>query len=270
MEYYRRKPLNLIDQMVSLSSENLAETLTDPRKSPVEGLANPIGLGVEPNALMPSPDALVQQAASILAGEMTNSNPAMQAPSSSLPFGFGSAPSSLGPGYSIEGLVRELHDLVETLAKLMAQKPESVVGQTPYITSMGSTGTQPNPSTEANIPVLRSPQPFHPGEMARLSFKIHNDSDHPIQVGFSCTDLTCSGLTHHELNHHELNKMKGDRISSQSITIMPQPLRLEPDARVSMTLTIQIPQDLPLGTYSGQLIAPELSYLRALIILDIA
>ena len=252
MEYYRRKPLPLIDQVLPetvndalvsavnhahtpLPSPALSTPSTEILQDVIPDLGQPAAEKPEP---MPSPKALVQQADSILKGDIAG----QKAPST--PFEFLSTSSSPPSTYSVQGLVADMHTFVETLAKVISHKPQ-LLGQ------KGQASSQ----DEASVPLLQPQHALQSGEDAQLSFQVHNDSHQSIQVKFLCTDL---------------HSCTGERIPSHAMSVTPPILSLEPDIMASITILVQVPQVLTPGEYSGLLMATELSYLKAVISLNIS
>lgn len=258
MEHYRRKPLQLIDSVLPEAVGTLP-TLANPPQVPQSSSSLPTPL-VEPllesvpdlerlegTGLMPSPDVLVQQAASILEGDMAES---VQNPWTPVSGELGSTATATQTGYSVPGLVNEMHDFVDALVNVMAHKPHPIGHW-----EQGTTTVAPaSIHEETSVPQLHSPQPVHPGEAAHLSFKVHNDGDQSVQVRFVCTDL---------------HSPTGSLIPHQAISISPPVLNFDSDIETAISITVQLPQSLPGGEYSGLLMATELSYLKAVVTLKV-
>ncbi|WP_299488447.1 hypothetical protein [Acaryochloris sp. IP29b_bin.137] len=248
MKHYRRKPLQLLEQGLPESVADLVdqvETLSS-RDTPSadlptapDALAETLAKGIQPGdtEVIPSPDALVQQAAAILDSDRLTPLPSAQTVAS--PFNLGTPAPSAPSSYSVQSLAGEMHEFVNELANLIALKSDLMEG-----------GTGNTPSKDATVPLLQPAYPSHAGETVQISFKAHNDSTETIQAKFFCTDLYNG---------------QGDRIPEEAISITPKTLSLAPDAVDSIGISIQLPQSLPHGEYSGVLMAPELSYLKAMI-----
>lgn len=254
MKHYRRKPLPLIDQVLPESVANLltsVETLptispqsvelptaSEPIAESISEVMNPIVGGTEP---MPSPDALVQQAASILEGDL--SAPLKSAQTVTSPLDLGTRTSSSPSSYSVPGLVSEMHDFVNELANLISCKSDLIGDE-----------QEPAISSDTSVPLLHPPHPIHAGERVQFSFKVHNDSAETAQVKFFCTDLY---------------RCEGDPLPRHAISIAPHTLSLAPDAIDSIMISIQLPQNLANGEYAGLLMVSGLSDLKAVISLVI-
>lgn len=250
MKQYRRKPLQLIDQGLPASISGLLDqvgtlpsTVSETGGLPAEpeALTEPVAEVIQPmmggTETIPTPEALVQQAAAILDNDLTTPLQSAQTIASSLDLG-NTTPS--GPtSYSVPGLVGEMHGFVNELANLLSLKSALPGG----VSEQAS-------SSEAGVPLLQSAHPSHAGEIVQIAFKVHNDSEELIQAKFFCTDLYgCDG----------------DLISQQVISIAPNPLSLASDTTGAISISIQLPQHLPNGEYSGVLMAAGLSYLKAMV-----
>lgn len=252
MQHYRRKPLQLIDQGLPESVtglleqvETLPNTVSDARglAAAPKALTEPVAQVIQPMAgeTTPTPEALVQQAATILDNDLSTPLDSVQAVAS--PLDLGTATPSRPNSYSVPGLVGEMHGFVNELANLLSLKSNLPGGL-----------SESAPSSEAGVPLLQPAHPSHTGETVQISFKVHNDRSEPTQTKVFCTDL---------------HSCQGDLIAQDAISIAPNPLNLAPDATESINLSIQLPQHLPKGEYSGILMATELSYLKAMISLNV-
>lgn len=230
MQHYRRKPLSLTPLHGNLSG--------DP--------AVPIKEESAPDASpMADPAALVQQAASILEAEMAAGSQAAQQVSPSVTE---SMRPSLQAGTEPSSLLNEIHAFIDQFAQVMVQRPLPINGlpSDPIAASVPSAGN--------GLPLLRSPYPVSVGELANLAFKVHNDSDQPVQVQFLGTDLWSSA---------------GDRIPSSAVTFIPQMLSLAPDEIAEITTGIKVPPETPANTYSGLAMASNLLDVATAIVLEV-
>lgn len=254
MKHYRRKPLQLIDQGLPESVTGLLEQIetlpttvseagglaADP-KALTEPVAKVIQPGVGEAETIPTPEALVQQAATILDNDL--STPLDSAQTVASPLDLGTTTPSRPNSYSVPGLVGEMHEFVNELANLLSLKSNLPGGL-----------SESAPSSEAGVSLLQPAHPSHAGETVQISFKVHNDRSELTQTKIFCTDLySC----------------QGDLIPQDAISIAPNPLNLAPDATESINISIHLPQHLPEGEYSGILMATELSYLKAMISVEV-
>lgn len=245
MQHYRRKPLQLIDQGLPESVTGLLEQVLPTTVSKTGGLADepkaltePVAQVIQP---MATPETLVQQAATILDNDLTAPLDSVQTVAS--PLDLGSTTPSRPNSYSVPGLVGEMHEFVNELANLLSLK-----------SSLPGSISESVPSSEAGIPLLQPAHPSHAGETIQISFKVHNDRSESTQTKVFCTDLySC----------------QGDLIAQDAISIAPNPLSLAPDATESINISIHLPQHLPKGEYSGILMATELSYLKAMVSVNV-
>lgn len=253
MKHYRRKPLqiinqglpesvtDLLDKVDTLPSASDAGTITAAPEAVTETLSEVIQPVLGETEAIPSPEALVQQATTILDTDLAAPLEAAQTVAS--PLNLGSTTPSAPSSYSVPGLVDEIHEFVNELATLISLKSELTGG-----------GLGHSPSSDASIPLLQPSHPCHAGETVQISFNVHNDSTEPTQPQFFCSDFySC----------------QGDLIPRQAISIAPNPLSLAPDATDSIGLSIQLPQHLSNGEYSGILMAAGLPYLKAMISLEV-
>jgi hypothetical protein len=260
MQYYRRKPLNLatprsIPLHVDLSG--YAE-----RPSPLDSAAKS-GLKANPSdapaslmqpvketvsePLMADPTALVEQAASILAEELTMGISSTPTPErdTNLPL-----PSLAMGSQSIgsNGLLENVRSFVDRFVTVMAQRPLPQ-GITPNFEGTTADGLDSN-----HIPLVRSTHSVRASEVAHLTFKVYNDSDRPVQVQFFGTDLISE---------------KGNRIPNSAVAFTPQPVSLEPDMTAEVQVRIDVPLKTPANTYFGIAISSNLPDLAAAIVLTV-
>lgn len=248
MQHYRRKPLQLIDQGLPKSVTGLLDQVkTLPTTvSEAGGLAadpkaltEPVAQVIQPMAgeTIPTPEALVQQAATILDHDL--STPLESAQTVASPLDLGTTTLPRPNSYSVPGLVDEMHGFVNELANLLSLN-----------SNLPGSISESAPSREVGVPLLQPAHPSHAGETVQISFKVHNDRSESTQTKVLCTDL---------------HSCQGDLIAQDAISIAPNPINLAPDATESINISIHLPQQLPKGEYSGILMATELSYLKAMI-----
>ena len=84
--------------------------------------------------------------------------------------------------------------------------------------------------------------------------KLNNDHVTAAHVELFCTDLFSTS---------------GARIPQHNVTLTPNRLELQPDAYANVALEIQVPLGSRSGTYSGLVMASGLSYLCAVIALEV-
>ncbi|NJM77018.1 MAG: hypothetical protein HC852_16050 [Acaryochloridaceae cyanobacterium RU_4_10] len=187
--------------------------------------------------LMPDPASLIQSAASILDEEMELGAIAAKA----LPQ-YGVNPTTYGQAESLSanGLLKDAHQFLDRFAEVITQMSQSMG----YDLSLSQAECE-------SVPILRSRQSVRAGEVGTLTFKLHNDSETAASFTLHCTDLLSGS---------------GGRISSQAVEFTPQNIQLEKDALLEVTLRFRVPAESIPGTYSGLLIASQLSYLKAVIV----
>jgi hypothetical protein len=265
MQYYRRKPLNLTtprsiplhvdlsgyaERTSPLDSAAKSGSKASPSDAPASLMQPAKETVSEP--LMADSTALVQQAASILAEELTMGVPSMGIPSTPtletdthLPSpGLAMGSQSIGSN----GLLENVRSFVDRFASVMAQRPLPQ-GITPNLEGTTADGLDSN-----HIPLVRSAHSVRAGEVAHLTFKVHNDSDRPVQVQFFGTDLIDE---------------QGNRIPSSAVAFTPQPVSLEPDMMAEVQVRIDVPLKTPANTYFGIAIASNLPDLTTAIELTV-
>ena len=84
--------------------------------------------------------------------------------------------------------------------------------------------------------------------------KLNNDDANPAQVALFCSDLFSAS---------------GVRIPQQQVRLTPDRLELASDAYAEMTLDIAVPAGSRPGAYCGLLLASGLSYLCAVIMIEV-
>jgi hypothetical protein len=259
MQYYRRKPLNLTAPKDLLQAQPASILDLRPRlqSSEAEAKRTENGSGTldklvqsasaleasAPDSQMADPAALVQQAADILVQELipTLSQGAVPQTASSQPIRPLPTPTnSLG---MMPDVLTNAHRFVDQFARVIAQRP-----MTMELMSAGSLTDDEN-----HLPILKSPS-VQAGALACLSFKVHNDSDYPVEAQFFGTDLVSPA---------------GDRIPSSRIVMTPQRLALSADQLAEVSIRIEVPLGIPANTYFGLAIASNLSDLAAAIRLTI-
>ena len=214
MKHYRRKPLQLIDQGLPESVTGLLEQVetlpttvsesgglaADPKAltEPVTQIIPPMAGGAE---TIPTPETLVQQAATILDNDL--STPLESAQTVASPLDLGTTTPPRPNSYSVPGLVDEMHGFVNELANLLSLK-----------SNLPGSISESTPSSEAGVPLLQPAHPSHAGETVQISFKVHNDRLEPTQTKVFCTDL---------------HSCQGDLIAQDAISITPNPLSLAPE-----------------------------------------
>jgi hypothetical protein len=235
MQYYRRKPLNLPQNSVSALEDAVnSGMLSDPSAS------------VEP--LMPDPASLVQSAASILDEEMELGAIAAK----SLPQS-GVNPRTYEQAEPLpqNALLKDVHQFVDKFAEVITQIPQPKGYDLPIPLAEGMSAPQ---DEYESAPILRPHQSVRAGEVGSLTFKLHNDSETAASFTLCCTDLLSGS---------------GGRILSQAVVFTPQSVHLEKDAVINVNLKFKVPPGSILGTYSGLLIASELSYLQAVLTFNV-
>jgi hypothetical protein len=195
------------------------------------------------------PAALVPDAAAILDEEMAAG---MRAAYDARPPGSGSwnAQGRSGRGTPNEWL-RDLHNLVDALGNVLPRAQDYLAKAQEQAAGAGL-GQQYD--QYESVPVLRPRAPVRAGEHARVSMKLNNDDANPAQVELFCSDLF-SAL--------------GVRILQRQVRLTPERLKLAPDACAEIAVDIVVPAGSRPSAYCGLLLASGLSYLCAVIMIEV-
>jgi hypothetical protein len=198
------------------------------------------------------PSALVQKATSILNEQMAAGVVAAREASRSI------SPRLTKPSGPPSGVGEQWrHDAyawIDTFADWLTRLQRPLSEQMATALGAGKTSGHVGLDTaHEQVPILRPRGAGQAGGSVHIAFQVHNDDVRPTRIMFCCTDLL-SGQ---------------GRILQQHVLCNPQELQLGPDALEEITLQIMVPSGAPPGMYSGLLIAPGLSYLRAIVTLEV-
>lgn len=144
-------------------------------------------------------------------------------------------------GMESRQLLRQAHDFVDAIASLL---PRLQDGASSMFNSAATAG--PSASASDQVTVLRPSAPVRPGEVARLTVKLHNDSANVVKLAVHCGGLLTSS---------------GRCIGADLVSITPREASLGADERVDAVLELRIPHDGEKGRYAGVVMvsgAPDL------------
>jgi hypothetical protein len=144
--------------------------------------------------------------------------------------------------------LRDLHDLVDALGSVLPRVQSYVAN------ALDKSATLGRGLEYESVPVLCPHTPVRAGDRTRISIKLNNDNATPAQVKVLCTDFFSTS---------------GARIPQRQVTLTPSQLQLGPDAHAEVTLEVAVPRDSRPGAYSGLLLTSGLSYLRAVIAIEV-
>lgn len=243
MKYYRRKPLETAYTLITSVTQPVTAPAGLPLDAPAIGV--PTSPGVPNNAMLAAA-ALVQQAADILDTEMASGVLAAHAASP----GWGTPATGQPADIGGQILRRQVHDFIDALADSIAQL-ETPVGQWIADTVQAAGMASSIPGGDGQSVTLLSPAAaVSAGGKTKLSFTLHNDSDQRTQFTLFCTDLY---------------NPTGYRIADNQVQLSQWEVSLGPDAQAAITVEIGVPYGTIAGTYSGLLMASDLTYLRAVL-----
>ncbi len=194
-----------------------------------------------PNVLQQAQGSIVQRASNIL----------LQQSARPQSFGGGSAsPFRAVPtdfGKRAEQLRDQAQDLLDTVVRLLEGAP---LGPTfpPTETAPATVRVKP-----AELPQLRRAQASL-GQLAATALAVINESGAPASVVLRASSLV---------------NEQGDELPASLVQFTPNLLDLAPDSELPVQVTMRIPEDAPLGSYSGLIVAVGLEAVRALMFVDV-
>ena len=194
------------------------------------------------SAITAAPSAIVSTAAGILDEEMARGVIAAK----------NAAPAIGGRELDPSNvLLRQVHDVVDNIARLWSSMPASVATR-----DTRDTGTRYESSVGAGepIPQLKPPAAVRPGDRATISMTVSNDESRPVRLVPSATALLGSN---------------GERLAPQLVEFAPTQLALDPGQKQDLVVTIAVPPLCRRGCYSGLLVVSGVDYLRAVITIEV-
>jgi hypothetical protein len=183
--------------------------------------------------------SIVSQAASILDEEMARGVVAAR----------GATPgASYGQGDASNPVLRQMHEVVDNLAKLW---PSLQTGATPQLVP-ASQGASYDADPLAEV---RPRATVKPGQRATISMTLRNSENRAVQLTPAATDLLGS---------------RSGRIPCSLLEFTPSALTLQPQEQRDLAIATTVPVDAAPGCYSGLLVVRGLDYLRALVTIEVA
>lgn len=173
--------------------------------------------------------SFLQKATAVLSDELKGlASPATET------FGklFPSEPINLEP--TIERFREQARELVDTLVKILAHRPEEIGRFLSQVDGVGS--SHRNDGTEF-IPLLRPPPPVKAGQTGYILLSLENDD--PIEAA-SCVLYTT-----------DLVGPLGHSISKTHISTSPGTNRIPPSGSNEVRIDIRVPLGTPPGNYAG-------------------
>jgi hypothetical protein len=183
--------------------------------------------------------SIVSQAASILDEEMARGVVAARDATPG---------ASYGQGDASNPVLRQMHEVVDNLAKLW---PSLQTGATPQLVP-ASQGASYDADPLAEV---RPRATVKPGQRATISMTLRNSENRAVQLTPAATDLLGS---------------RSGRIPCSLLEFTPSALTLQPQEQRDLAIATTVPVDAAPGCYSGLLVVRGLDYLRALVTIEVA
>ena len=177
--------------------------------------------------------SIAQRAAAILRQELADGALANIARTSTI---WASPPRDLMS--AVSRARNEFEDLAATVLDVLASGP----APRPHVAAA--------PQYADATHVLQSLEPGVAGAPTELRARLRNDSRHPVDMSFACTDLVAAS---------------GQRISSAYVVLSPSQLHLQPGDEVDVRIRIHVPENAAAGVYRGLLQATNSNGPRALV-----
>ena len=162
------------------------------------------------------------------------------------------------PDELIQRFRRDSHELVDIILDLINVSVKYIGNLSQQVIRIR--GVEPQENVERmspeQLPTLMIPKSIKAGESAEVPMTLENDSDKSTdELNFLSTDLV---------------NTSGDRISSEQTTFTPPSLIIGPNKAEKVTVTVDVPEGTPPGTYSGLVQATKLNQLRALLMVQVS
>jgi hypothetical protein len=109
-------------------------------------------------------------------------------------------------------------------------------------------------SADAQVPLLRAPSPVRAGGEASVAVRVANEEPQPSTVTLYTSNFVSDS---------------GHEIPSLRVTCVPRTLTIAPNAQATFEVKIAIPQQAARGLYSGVVQAAGLTYVKAVISLEV-
>jgi hypothetical protein len=184
---------------------------------------------------------LVDQASSLLSRERHPPIPSGLA--NGIPGALGKPSGSEAPGWLAQPintgvdpdrLRRQAHEMLETLLEVFSPKGD--------------------PSAD-RVPVIRCAAPVAPGHDGCIAVRVANDEGTPSEVTLYCTNLAADS---------------GYDIPALRISISPRRSTIPPKGEATFEVKIAVPQQTPVGIYSGLIQATGARYAKAVVSVQVA
>jgi hypothetical protein len=152
---------------------------------------------------------------------------------------------------------RDAHEVVDIFIDVVGASLKSVPNlDNMFIMRDGTVTVKPMQVTPAaQRPVIMAPQPVKAGQNAEIQITFENSRNvETEEFKLYSTDLISS---------------KGERLPSGLVRFSPQSLKISPFKTEKVTVTIAVPEETKPDTYSGLVLASNLTQLRSEIVLKV-
>jgi hypothetical protein len=197
---------------------------------------------------------VVQQAASILEAEIASGVKIAQQTEGKFPQveKFRSEPSN----EVMQRFRRDAHEVIDIFIDAFG----ATLKAAPNITDtnflrMGNVTVKPMQTAPAQHPVIVAPQPVKAGGTAEIQISFENNRN--------------AGTEDFKLYSTDLISNSGERLPSGLVKFTPQTLKIGPFQTQQATVTIAVPEKTSPGTYSGLVLASNMSDLRSEIVIKV-
>jgi hypothetical protein len=197
---------------------------------------------------------VVQQAASILESEIAAGVKIAQQTESRFPQveQFRSEPAN----DVIQRFRRDAHEVVDIFIDVVGATLKSVPNMAESnLLRVGNVTVKPVQVQKEQRPVITSPTPVKAGAVAEIQISFENNRNTETEeFTLYSTDLISN---------------KGERLPSGLVKFSPVSLKIPPQTTVQATVTVAVPESTSPGTYSGLVLASNVTDLRSEIIIKV-
>jgi hypothetical protein len=197
---------------------------------------------------------VVQQAASILEAEIAAGVKIVQQTENKFPqvekF------RSEKPDEVMQRFRRDAHEVVDIFIDMFGATMKSApnIGD-PNFLRVSNVTVKPMEAAQPQRPVIMTPKPVKAGGIAEIQISFENNRN--------------SETEEFKLYSTDLLSNSGERLPSGLVKFTPQLMKIAPFQTQQATVTIAVPKDTSPGTYSGIVLASNMSELRSEIVIKV-
>ncbi len=151
---------------------------------------------------------------------------------------------------------RDAHEVVDIFLDVVGATLKSVPNLNEVsILRTGNVTVKPTQTAAAQHPVITAPKPVKAGEKAEIEISFENNrSTETEEFKLFSTDLISNS---------------GERLSSGLVKFEPQTMKINPYQTMQIKVAIEVPEETVPGTYSGLVLASNMSDLRSEIVIKV-